>query len=240
MALLAPLFLLGLAALAVPVLVHLTHRQRREPVAFPSLMFLRRIELKTTRRQRIRDRLLFAMRSLALVLLALAFARPFLRARSAAPAAADAGREVVVLLDHSFSMGYGDRWARARAAALRTIDGLGPADRATIVRFAARAEAVNEPTADRGVLRAAVDALRPGAGGTRYAPALSLARSLAAAAERPRREVVLISDFQRAGWSAGEEVRLPDGTALSTADVGDGESDNVVVTGIDFQRAAEG
>jgi hypothetical protein len=240
MALLAPLFLVGLLALAVPVLVHLTHRQRREPVAFPSLMFLRRIEFKTTRRQRLRDRLLFALRAIALALLALAFARPFLRARDAAPAEGRAGRDVVILLDHSFSMGYGDRWARARAAALRTIDGLGAADRATVVRFAARAEALNEPTADRGVLRAAVEGIRPGSAATRYAPALSLARSLTTAGERPRREVVLISDFQRAGWTAGEELRLPDGTALSTVDVGEGESENVAVTDVDFRRAVDG
>ena len=56
MAFLAPLFLAGLLALAVPLLVHLTHRQRREPVPFPSLMFLRRIEFRTTRRQRIHPR----------------------------------------------------------------------------------------------------------------------------------------------------------------------------------------
>src|SRR5919202_242300 len=100
MAFLAPLFLLGLAAVAVPVLIHLTHRQRREPVAFPSLMFLRRIEYRTTRRQRIRHWALFALRALALVLLALAFARPFYGTKPTAAAAA-VGRDVVILLDHS-------------------------------------------------------------------------------------------------------------------------------------------
>ena len=237
MAFLAPLFLLGLLAVAVPVLIHLTHRQRREPVAFPSLMFLRRVEFKTTRRQRIRDWLLFALRTLALVLLALAFARPFLRAGDArAAAAANAGREVVILLDHSFSMGYGDRWSRARAAALRTIDGLGAGDRATVVRFATRAEALLQPTSERGALRAAVEGVRPGAAAGRYAPALSIARGLVGRAERPRREVVLISDLQRTGWVPAEELRLPEGTTLSVVDVGEDSTANVTVTGIEFQR----
>ena len=74
---LAPLFLLGAAAIAVPVIVHLVNRERRNSVAFPSLMFLRRVPFKSVRRQRIRHRALFALRCLALALLALAFARPF-------------------------------------------------------------------------------------------------------------------------------------------------------------------
>ena len=126
MSFLAPLFLLGLAALAVPVLVHLTHRQRREPVAFPSLMFLRRVEFRTTRRQRIRNWLLFLLRALGVVLLALAFSRPFFQRGDAASAAADAGRDVVILLDASFSMSHGDRWERARTEARKVIDALGP------------------------------------------------------------------------------------------------------------------
>jgi Mg-chelatase subunit ChlD len=237
MAFLAPLFLVGLLAVAVPVLIHLTHRQRREPIAFPSLMFLRRVEIRTTRRQRIRDWLLFALRTLALVLLALAFARPFLRADDTRVAgAANAGREVVILLDHSFSMGYGDRWSRARAAALRSIDGLGAGDRASVVRFATRAEALLQPTSERGALRAAVESTRPGTATGRYAPALSLARGLLGRAERPRREVVLITDLQRTGWVPAEELRLPEGTTLSVVDVGEDSTANLTVTGIELLR----
>src|SRR5687767_1803102 len=99
MAFLAPLFLFALAAIAVPIAVHLTHRQRKEPVEFPSLMFLRRVEFKTTKRQRIRDRLLFALRTLALLLLVAAFARPFVSRGEAAAVGANVGREVVILLD---------------------------------------------------------------------------------------------------------------------------------------------
>src|SRR5687767_2565164 len=108
MAFLAPLFLFALAAIAVPIAVHLTHRQRKEPITFPSLMFLRRVEFKTTKRQRLRNRLLFALRTLALLLLIAAFARPFVSRGDATPTATDLGREVVILLDHSFSMRAGE------------------------------------------------------------------------------------------------------------------------------------
>ena len=54
MSLLAPAFLFGLAVLAIPVLLHLVHRERRQTLEFPSLMFLRRIPHRTVRRQKLR------------------------------------------------------------------------------------------------------------------------------------------------------------------------------------------
>ena len=117
---LAPWFLAGLAALGVPVLVHLVHRERKEVVHFPSLMFLERIPYQAVRRQRIRHWLLFLLRCLALALLAIAFARPFLARRGAQLGAAlGEARDIVILLDRSYSMEYGDRWRRAVAAARR-------------------------------------------------------------------------------------------------------------------------
>src|SRR5688572_5721278 len=118
---LAPAFLAGLLALAVPVLIHLTHRTRSETVPFPSLMFLQRIPYKSSRRQTLRHWLLFALRCLAFVLLVSAFARPFFATPGEAAAVLEGGRTRVVLLDRSGSMGYGDRWTRAVEAARRAL-----------------------------------------------------------------------------------------------------------------------
>src|SRR2546430_970570 len=79
MSFLAPLFLVGLAAIAIPVLVHLIQRERKRVVEFPSLMFLRRIPYQSVRRRRIRNWLLLAMRAAAIALIVAAFARPFVR-----------------------------------------------------------------------------------------------------------------------------------------------------------------
>src|SRR5512145_1736820 len=108
MSFLAPLFLVGLAGLAVPVLLHLIQRERKQVVQFPSLMFLQRIPYQSVRRRRIRHWLLLAMRISAIALLVLAFARPFFQQGALAAAAAAGAREVVILLDQSASMGYGD------------------------------------------------------------------------------------------------------------------------------------
>src|SRR5215831_13064497 len=75
---LAPLFLLGSLAVAVPLILHLL-RQRADPVQpFSAVQLLQHSRVEQARRRRLRDVLLFALRAAALVLLAVAFARPYL------------------------------------------------------------------------------------------------------------------------------------------------------------------
>jgi hypothetical protein len=94
--LLAPLFALGIAAVAIPLLVHLVHKERKDAMAFPSLMFVRRTPYPFSARQRIRDVLLFLLRCALIVLAAVAFARPVLARRQAAGAVGAGGQEVVM------------------------------------------------------------------------------------------------------------------------------------------------
>src|SRR5439155_2431785 len=117
MAFLTPFFLLGLSAIAIPVLIHLIQREKKRVIEFPSLMFVRRIPYQSVRRRRIRHWALLMLRAAAVALIVLAFARPFLRHNAAATAVTGGAREVVILLDQSASMGYGDHWQKARDAA---------------------------------------------------------------------------------------------------------------------------
>ena len=131
---LAPLFAAGLVAIAVPILVHLVHKERKEAIAFPSLMFVQRTPYQHSSRQRIRDWLLFAARCLLVALAVGAFMRPvFERPMSATSSAA--GTEIVVLLDRSLSMRYGDRWPAAQRVVRDRIGRVGVQDRMTIVPF---------------------------------------------------------------------------------------------------------
>ncbi|MEP6919242.1 MAG: BatA domain-containing protein, partial [Acidobacteriota bacterium] len=237
MSFLTPLFLLGLAGLAVPVIIHLIQRERKNVVQFPSLMFLQRIPYQSVRRRRIRNWPLLLLRLAALALIVAAFARPFLRRPALAAAAAGGAREVVVLVDRSYSMGYGDRWARATAAARNAIGAVNPSDRASVVFFSSGAEVVLRSTPDRSRLNAAVATGKPGAGATRYGPALKLAGSIASESALPRREVILISDFQRTGWQGAEGVRLPDGVTLTAVPIADADTANVSVTPVSLQRS---
>src|SRR5690349_11061286 len=136
MGVVAPLVLIGLGALAVPVIVHLIQRERKRVVEFPSLMFLRRIPYQSVRRRRIRDVFLLLIRMTALAMIVLAFARPFFRRDSLAAATQNGAREAVILVDTSYSMDYGDRWPKAQAAARAAVNALNPGDRASLVFFA--------------------------------------------------------------------------------------------------------
>jgi hypothetical protein len=240
MSFLAPLFFVGLAALAIPVLIHLIQREKKQVVRFPSLMFVQRVPYKSVRRRRIHNWLLLMVRLTALALIVLAFSRPFLQRDDLNAAVGTGAREVVVLLDQSYSITYGDHWDRARAAAQNVINTLGPDDRASVVLFSSGAEIALRSAApgERQRLGAAIAAAKPGAGATRYAPALKVAGSILADTSLPRREVVLISDFQRGGWRGEEGARLPEGTTVTPVVIsGAAEAANVAVTGVSLARS---
>ncbi len=235
---LAPLFFVALAGLAIPVLLHLTQREKNQIVRFPSLMFVRRIPYQSVRRRKIQHWLLLAVRMAALALIIFAFARPFIR-QADLPIVSGAGaRELVVLLDTSYSMGFADRWERARQAAHEQINRMGGGDRGSVVLFSSGADIAVRASMDRSPLAAAVAAAKPGSGATRYAPALKVAGGILAESTLPRREVVLISDFQRTGWRGEEGIRLPKGTVVTPVPVtGSAEQVNVSVQAVSLARS---
>jgi hypothetical protein len=236
---LAPLFFVALAGLAIPVLLHLTQREKKQIVHFPSLMFVRRIPYQSVRRRKIHNWLLLMVRLTALALIVLAFARPLFTSTDAAPAIGDGAREVVVLLDTSYSMGFANRWESARAAAYAQIDGLSGADRGSIVFFSSGAEIAVRSAPEHSALRAAVSTAKPGAGATRYAPALKVAGGIVAESTLPRREVILISDFQRGGWRGEEGARLPEGTVMTPVPVTASlDKPNVSITAVSLARSS--
>ncbi|MEO8260211.1 MAG: BatA domain-containing protein [Acidobacteriota bacterium] len=235
---LTPWFLIGVSALAIPVLIHLIQRERKRVVAFPSLMFLRRIPYQSVRRRSIRHWLLLLLRAAAILLIVAAFARPFIPQGALAVAASDGAREVVVLLDQSASMGYGDHFQRARAAARQAVDGLAGEDKATLVLFAKNAEENVRATTDRPRLGQAIDAAKVTSGSTRYGPALKLAQSILSASSLKRKEVVLVSDLQKTGWSGSEEIRFPEGTVFTPISVASQDTLNVSIPSLAFARAS--
>ena len=238
MSFLTPLFLLGLAALAIPVLVHLTQRERKSVIAFPSLMFLKKIPYESVQKRRIRDWLLLALRLAALALIVAAFARPFLRGSDVA-AAPGGAREIVVLLDRSYSMAYGDTWSRAQRLAGEAIGSATAADRVSLVLFADGAEVTLRGTPDRSRAVAEINAATAGPGGTKFGPALKLAGSVLAESLLPRKEVVVVSDFQRGGWQPDDTLRLPGGTVITPVMVEGATGPSLALTPVTLLRTRD-
>ncbi len=220
MAFLAPFLLFGGLLVALPIVLHLT-RRRRDPIAFPSLRFLKRLGPPVRHRKRkIRNLPLLLLRSFALLLLSLAFARPLFLSE-AAGGGSDAPRDVAILVDRSLSMRIGDRATAAREAAAERIAELGPADRAVLVAFDDRPEALTELTGERDILGRALAGIEVGEGGTRFPTALGLVARLLPASPGRRREAVLLSDLQQSGFDDGRPDRvLPAGIGIEVVGVG--------------------
>src|SRR6476646_1451441 len=121
MSFLTPLFFLGVAALAAPILVHLVRRTRARRVQFPALVFVRQIPQRTIRRRTIQNLWLLLIRALAVLLIVFAFARPFFSGRSAAKNLTGTGA-TVILVDDSLSMRRDQLFAEAQRRAEATID----------------------------------------------------------------------------------------------------------------------
>jgi hypothetical protein len=229
MSFLNPFFLLGSLAALVPVLLHLVRRERALKFEFPTLMFLRRVTRRSIRYQKLRHLMLLALRVLALLFLTLAFTRPFSESPRAAGAAGRVTEAHVLLLDNSMSMGYGDRWARARQAAAGIVRAARSGDKVALLEFSDQTVVQVPLSADLAlVLRAIEGATSLTDRSTRYGQALRAAEQSTMEAGTTRRIIHLISDFQKNGWSAAEQdVRLGAGLQLETVDVGDSQYSNL-------------
>src|SRR5512132_560999 len=108
MSFLFPAFLFGAVAVAIPIVLHFLRRDVAPEVPFTAVRLLQRSPLERSRRRRLRDILLLAARVAALLLLAFAFARPYI-----AGAAGSAAGMWIVAVDRSFSMGAPGRFERA-------------------------------------------------------------------------------------------------------------------------------
>ena len=191
MGFLAPWFLAGLAALGVPVFVHLLRKHVTTPRPVSSLMFFERGTQSSTRHRRLRYLLLFALRLALILLVVVAFANPF-RRRSANTN----GSLQLLVLDNSFSMRAGTRFADAKRQALEVLVSKPRSQRAQVVAFGGQVQLLTDPTQDSNQLKTALGSIEIGDGHASFA---DLARSVSALSESTPGpiELHLFSDIQR-------------------------------------------
>jgi hypothetical protein len=221
---LSPLFLIGAAAAAVPIVLHLLKREPEPRVRFAAVKLLKQAPVEYTERRRIRELLLLGLRVAALVLLALAFARPFL----ASGAAAGSPGVTIVALDTSSSMSAAGVFARAKQLATSAIDKAPAGDLVGVVTFSDLPNLAARAATDRALARSAIAAATPGVGATRYRGALSAAVQ---AFGGRRGTIVMVTDLQESGWDAGDHGSVPESARLEIADVGPAPP-NLAVTAI--------
>ena len=217
------LMLFGLVAVAVPLIMHLFHRQRVSTVDFSSVIFIRGHHLQRSRALRLRELLLLLLRTLIILILVLAFARPVIEGLAGALLGRGLEQRAVVaiVLDNSYSMGagrYGDTpFAAARAEAGRIIDRMRQSDEGLLILSAMPPEALPQvPTARKEMLRAHLAEAEISERTGDIAGALRLARQKLAGVVSANKEIHLLSDLQRTDWQVmaeSESTTQPDPTA---------------------------
>jgi hypothetical protein len=207
-----PAFLIGALGAALPIVLHLLRRDQTPHVSFSAVRFLRPMPLEHSRRRRIREWLLLALRVTAVILLALAFARPY---RATALASLSAPIRLL-LVDTSYSMSARGQFDRLLAATTEALKAARPDEQVALVTFADEPVLLVPPTRDHRELQRALATVRPGAGATNYARALREAARVIGS--RPA-TVVVVTDLQRNGWRDPDPARMPAQIKTEVVDV---------------------
>ena len=208
MTFLNPLYLFGLMAAGIPIVIHLLTRRRPKRITFPSVEFLREVNVAQLRRFRLRELLLLALRTLAIALLALALSKPALKG---AVGAGTATSSVVLLIDRSASMaaveGREALADRARTRARAVLESLDAGDEVQVIAFDSKPDALfPQPIGDLTRVGAAVETIEPRPFPTDLDAAVARGLSVLRASARVNKELYLLSDLQRTGLPGGAAV----------------------------------
>jgi len=206
MGLFSPWFLAGVAAVGLPVWLHLLRKHRSTPQPFSSLMFFEQRTQSSIKHRRLRYLVLFALRTALIVLLALAFAHPYITRRILPTSRTD--EVTVIAIDNSLSMLAGARLNTAKQMAKGVVGALHPGERAEVLAFGSRVEAMSEVTDDHTSLNAGIDAIQPSDARTSFAELSRSLRSISQSLKLPL-HVRLYSDMQQSGMPANfSDLRL--------------------------------
>ncbi|CAN5896604.1 BatA domain-containing protein [soil metagenome] len=236
MGFLAPLMLAGLAALAVPIGIHLIGRRRAKIVKFSALDFLLATKRRTARKLRLRERMLLIVRVIACAAVVLALAKPFTSCERKGPQVTRGPQAAVLVIDDSFAAGYlidGKPWlSSASAEARKILKQLGPEAEVAIVRTAEGAEHPTELTRDHLRLRDQLLALEPSSRPADTTRALARAAQLLAASSHTRKTVYLVSLAARSGLRPDDPPWGKDGPQLVVLELRPPKLPNLAVTSL--------
>lgn len=233
MAFLNPLFLLGLLATGIPLVIHLWNRRRVVTVDFSSLIFITAAHRENARRFQLRQFLILLLRMAIIALIALALARPFLTL-GLPVASVRAKTDVIIVLDNSYSMAYQDingiRLDKAKTLATDIIDTLRHGDRASLILMSDIPNPVfRQLTPDIESVIAAINDTETSYRTTNVQPSLELAHEILTESEQLNKEIYLISDFAQNGWKNWNRLPNRSDARISLIPVAEGEAHNISI-----------
>lgn len=234
---LAPLFILaGALACGIPIFLHFLRPKPRRIIHFPTLKFLQPAVLRESRRHKILRWLVLALRCLALLLIAFAFARPLLN-----QAGDNSDTAVIFVIDNSFSMQADARWAAALQWALDEAGQLPSDAEAGILLMRPEPEWVVPFGEKLSSVSQRLTQLQPGYDETDYRGALRLAGERLRESPAKDKRIVLLGDHQLLGWRHLDfNEPLPPGVTLRTPPAPVVPQDQIALTDMQILEETNG
>lgn len=240
-------FLAGLAAVAIPIIIHLVYRRKSKVVLFPDLRFLKQVDQRISRRHKVEEWILLLCRMAVIALLALALAKPLWKSEGHTIGAGPSTAAILVL-DDSYSMEFTQgglaAFDRAKKGALAAHSLLHRGDSVAVLtlnRIPERGKVIL--STDLVAARETIEALTPSKGTSNVAPALARACELLAPSTCTYRDIYLFTDLQKNGWEGvltSEEWkgRLKN-FSFFLVDAGRPQGPNLALTGVEIASAHE-
>ena len=232
---LTPLFVAaGAIGAALPLIIHLLNRERARRLVFSTLRFIQMSHQTNVQRHKLKQMLLLLMRILIVLLLGFAFARPYFAADPVANTQQTGGkRNVVIVLDTSYSMQYADTFATAKKEALNILDSLDTADAACFILSSDKARVVAPLGSEFSHIRTAINGAEVTHETTDYLDALQTADEILQPLLIGQKQIYLVADMQKKGWeSVIETDKLSPGVTIAFVDVRAENPRNLAITGL--------
>ncbi len=242
-----PWLLAGLAAVAVPIIIHLINRRRAFMHRFAAIEFLLHSQRRIAAKFRLKQILLLLLRCAAVAMVCAALARPVLSTLGHTPAGGREPTSLVLILDNSYSMQYRTNgWTlfdRGRASARNLLKSLRKSDNAAIfLGPEASAASATGLSFDTGALLRDLDGAKCSFGTTDIPAWITAALPLLRDSKLPHKRLCVLTDGARHGWSGGNPKALEGalkaaGVQCDVLDVSAGARlPNMALAGLDVGR----
>ena len=237
------IFLVGLAAGIIPILIHLFSRHKLPKIEFSSLRLLKELQRKKLRKVKLKQWLLLLLRILIILLLALAFARPTLKSFLSSNISAHTKSTVVFIIDNSYSMNYATRDASlldlAKEKALSLANLLEEGDDALLLTMNEKPTIYfDNPTHNFDLLKESIENIQPSFATSDVMIAMENMIELLNKSKNPNKEIYLISDFQSLDWEKIEMDKfknlLPSNTSLYFISLHNETLENIYVHNLQY------
>lgn len=229
---------IGGFALAAPLAVHWLTRPKPTSYPLSTVKFLQEVIEQRRARSRLRDWIVLLLRMACIALLAATIARPLWQRPPMVTPDATGQTQRVLIIDSSLSMAAGGSgvtsWSTATVSALEYLEASSTLQ-ANVIFAGAKARPVfDQLSPNLGALREAVKQARPQAERCDPRLAIETAAKLLSQGAADRKELVVISDFQRSNWGTLLLDLVPKDTQIQFHSAGQSATDNVAITSVRF------